>query len=110
MYIEESIWRDYLDNNKSLFQLVGKTFINDFKSFDTYLDNLIESNDIKKIHELFHELKGIVLNLGAQKLYDSLLDALVFIRNNTINIESINNLKDVFKNTYEELKEKLEEA
>lgn len=110
MYIEESIWRDYLDNNKELFKIVSKSFIEDFKDFNNYLDNLVSSKDIKKIHELFHELKGIVLNLGAKKLYDCLLDALVYIRNNTINIESIETLKDVFNATYSELKQIIEEA
>lgn len=110
MYIEESIWRDYLDNNKELFKIVSKSFIDDFKDFNNYLDNLVSSKDIKKIHELFHELKGIVLNLGAKKLYDSLLDALVYIRNNTINIESIEKLKNVFRDTYSELKQIIEEA
>lgn len=110
MYIEESIWRDYLDNNKELFKIVSKSFIDDFKDFNNYLDNLVDSKDIKKIHELFHELKGIVLNLGAKKLYESVLDSLVYIRNNTINIESIEELKDVFKATYNELKQIIEEA
>ena len=110
MYIEESIWRDYLDNNKELFKIVSKSFIEDFKDFNNYLDNLVDSKDIKKIHELFHELKGIVLNLGAKKLYDSVLDALVYIRNNTINIKSIEELKDAFKATYNELKQIIEEA
>ena len=110
MYIEESIWRDYLDNNKELFKIVSKSFIEDFKDFNNYLDNLVSSKDIKKIHELFHELKGIVLNLGAKKLYDSVLDSLVYIRNNTINIESIEELKHIFNATYSELKQIIEEA
>lgn len=110
MYIQESIWRDYLDNNKELFKIVSKSFIDDFKDFNNYLDNLVSSKDIKKIHELFHELKGIVLNLGAKKLYDSVMDALVYIRKNIINIGSIEELKNVFDCTYRELKQIIEEA
>ncbi len=110
MYIEESVWRDYLDNNKDLFILVSKSFIEDYKDFSNNLNNLIEDKNIKNIHELLHELKGVVLNLGAKELYNAVLNALVYVRENSINIESLETLKNVFNNTYQELDKIIKEA
>ncbi len=110
MYIEESVWRDYLDNNKDLFLLVSKSFIEEYKDFSNNLNNLIEDKNIKNIHELLHELKGVVLNLGAKELYNAVLNALVYVRENSINIESLETLKNVFNNTYQELDKIIKEA
>ncbi len=110
MYIEESVWKDYLDNNKDLFILVSKSFIEDYKDFSNNLNNLIEDKNIKKIHELLHELKGVVLNLGAKELYNAVLNALVYVRQNSMNIESLETLKNVFNNTYQELDKIIKEA
>lgn len=103
MYIKESIWREYLDNNSNLFIIVSKSFLEDFKSFGDNLNVLIKEKGIKKIHELLHELKGVVLNIGADILYDSIEEALVFIRKEELDLKSLNNVCEVFDLTYNEL-------
>lgn len=103
MYIVESIWREYLDNNLDLFNIIGSNFINDYKALEDNLNSYIANNDIDKIHSILHDLKGIVLNLGMKELSLSVEEALTYIRKDIINKEVLNNLIYVFNKSYNEL-------
>jgi HPt (histidine-containing phosphotransfer) domain-containing protein len=104
MYIIESIWREYLDNNLDLFNIISSSFINDYKTLEEDLYSYIDNNEIDKIHSILHDLKGIVLNLGMEELSIKVEEALTYIRKNIINKEVLNNLIFVFNESYNELK------
>ncbi len=103
MYIEEIIWKNYLDGNEELFNLIGKSFLESYKEFEKEIVNLIEINDVDTIHEKLHSIKGIALNLGMEKLDTACETALVPIRKNIIDKDCLNQLILIFKETYREL-------
>lgn len=107
MYIEEKIWKSYLDNNEELFNLIGSSFLSSYDGFNIKLSKLIEENKIDEIHEMLHAIKGISLNLGMEKLDSATESALIFIRKDVLDTNSLNVLMDIFDKSYEELKEKV---
>lgn len=103
MYIEDDIWKNYLDNSFELFALVGKSFLESYKDFESKIRSEFDMKKIDLIHEALHSIKGITLNLGMSKLDNATEEALTFIRKDILDKDSIENMLNIFNNTYKEL-------
>ncbi len=99
-YIDESKIIEYLGDSKELFEMVRNSFLENYKGYLNKLNTLTEP---KELFEQIHSLKGITLNLGFQKLYDSSNDVLVELRVGSVDLNKLQKYKEVFKGSYEEL-------
>lgn len=107
MFVEKEIWMEYLAGSEDLFKIVGKSFLDDYKSYIDEMKKNIDLNLIDDIHNQLHSLKGITLNLGMKQLYDQTENALVPIRKNIIDMNEIQELWEIFEKSYNELKDVL---
>ena len=103
MYIEDDVWKNYLDNSFELFILVGKSFLESYKDFKKKIEREFDLKEIDLIHEDLHSIKGITLNLGMSKLDIAVEEALRYIRKDILDKDSIENMLDIFSSTYIEL-------
>ncbi len=102
-YISMDVAMKYLMNNKGIFYKVRDSFLDSYKTFEEDYKELMEEQDLKGLELYIHSIKGISLNLGAEMLFESSVQALGSIRKELWNLEDITNFLTVLRCSYQEL-------
>lgn len=105
-YIDYSLAMEYLGNNERLFKLVSDSFLKSYVNFASLISNLFANKEHDKAYHEIHNLKGITLNLGAEKLYNVTQKLLDSIKENNVSSDVVKEYLDVFNDTYLELSKK----
>lgn len=58
-----------LDHHEGIYHKILSRFIAEYENLDTVLLDLLAHQDLNKIREYVHKLRGISLNLGSDKYY-----------------------------------------
>jgi len=69
-YINVKLALEYLSGNEVIFKKLKNTFLANHCNYMEVYNRLIESCDINEAFSYVHSIKGIALNLGAEKLND----------------------------------------
>jgi PAS domain S-box-containing protein len=85
--------------NEELYIKILKQFKNNYQNMPDEMDRLLKDNELEKLEKKIHEMKGIVGNIAAKKLFD-LLSTIngKLINKGIINIELIEEFKEEFNN------------
>lgn len=67
---DEAMYR--MNGNETAYIKILQQFSQRYREVDTQLDMLASNNEIKKLKEKIHEIKGVAGNIAAVKLYDNL--------------------------------------
>lgn len=103
-YIEKEVWMEYLGGMEVIFLKIANSFIESYKDFKSNVLDALENEKKSELYNHIHSLKGITLNMGMVKLYDSCQEALSYLKKDIVDRKSIDDLLVVFENTYSELK------
>ena len=102
--VDLNISKEYLGDSNELFELVRNSFLETYKN---YIEELEKLHTAKELYSPIHSLKGITLNLGFKKLYDSSNQVLVKLREDIVDYDLLSQYKDIFRKSYDEMKELL---
>lgn len=102
-YISKELAMQYLMGNMMIFYKVRDSFLLSYEDYEVKFNQLLQNKDFKGLEMYIHSIKGISLNLGAQMLYDSSVDALVGIRKELWEEDVLNHFLTVLDNSYKEL-------
>ena len=102
-YVSKELALKYLLGNELIFNKVKDSFLESYQDCDKKIEELISKHDFKDYELYVHSLKGISLNLGAEKLYNSAVANLDSIRKGLWNDALIADFHKVLISTYQDL-------
>ncbi len=102
-YVSKELALKYLMGNELIFNKVKDSFLESYHDCGNKVEKLISQHDFKNYELYVHSLKGISLNLGAEKLYNSAVANLESIRKGLWNEALIADFYKVLINTYRDL-------
>ncbi len=94
MYVNRNLGIEYVGGYEKIYNNLCISFLKSYEDFEGKIRNAL--GDEKALFDLVHSLKGIALNLGAERLYE-------LIKNNKF--EDLEEFLNVFNNTYNEIKQ-----
>ncbi len=103
MIFDYDIAMNYLGNNKNLFFIVVKSFLDSYSNFEEKIKMAVESTDVEELHSLVHSLKGITLNLGCVDLHEKCTKMLPNLKNGQFIETDVDHLIKIYNNSYQEL-------
>ena len=103
LYINKRIAMQYLMGNESIYNKIKNSFLISNSNYINRYIEIIDSNNIDEAYSYIHSIKGISLNLGAEKLFDSCNVVLEELKKGLWKKDLIEDFFKVLKGTYEEL-------
>lgn len=103
-YINKDVALKYLMGNERIFDKVKDSFLASYVNCDFDMNQLIQNHQPDELEIYIHSLKGIALNLGAEKLFNSAILALDSIKKGLWEESLFTDFHMVLIKTYNELK------
>lgn len=103
MIIDKTLALSYLAGSDKIYSKLISSFLDTYKNYKTDIINFYENKNYIELYRYIHNIKGISLNLGSQKLYSDSIFILEEFKKGEYNFSNIEKFINTLELVYFEL-------